>query len=152
MFKKIEIWILYLVLLLGIPITIGFGFLVRQEVAGNIKLGWVSKTALFLAETPISLIKISNSDFKVKAHKHNVQIRKTSLTQEAWVVLKGKIKAKFYDLDDKLIFETILKDGDCISIFRGGHSLEVLEDKTIFYEFKNGPYNGVAKDKVFIDG
>ena len=96
--------------------------------------------------------RILNSDFKVKAHKHNVQMRSTSLTQEAWVVLKGKIKAKFYDLDDKLIFETILKDGDCISIFRGGHSLEVLEDKTIFYEFKNGPYNGVAKDKVFIDG
>ena len=96
--------------------------------------------------------RILYSDFKVKAHKHNIQMRKTSLTQEAWVVLKGKIKAKFYDLDDKLIFETILKDGDCISIFRGGHSLEVLQDKTIFYEFKNGPYNGVAKDKVFIDG
>tara|TARA_B100000427_G_scaffold328277_1_gene340990 strand:+ start:1786 stop:2202 length:417 start_codon:yes stop_codon:yes gene_type:complete len=96
--------------------------------------------------------RILNSDFKVKAHKHKVQMRKSSLTQEAWVVIKGKIKAKFYDLDDKVIFETILKAGDCISIFRGGHSLEVLEDKTIFYEFKNGPYNGLEKDKVLIDG
>ena len=95
--------------------------------------------------------RILNTDFNVKAHKHLVQKRETSLTQEAWVVLKGKIKGKFFDLDDKLIFETILKSGDCISIFRGGHSLEVLENNTIFYEFKNGPYNGSIKDKVFIN-
>ncbi len=91
------------------------------------------------------------SDFKVKAHKHIIQKRETNLTQEAWVVFKGKIKAKFFDLDDSLIFETILTDGDCICIFRGGHSLEVIDNNTIFYEFKNGPYNGVLKDKLFIN-
>ena len=32
MFKKIEIWILYLIILLGIPITIGFGSVVRHEI------------------------------------------------------------------------------------------------------------------------
>ena len=58
MFKKIEIWILYLVVLLGIPITIGFGVLVRQEIAGSTKLGRVSKTALFLAEIPENIKKI----------------------------------------------------------------------------------------------
>ena len=58
MFKKIEIWILYLVLLLGIPVTISFGVLVRQELNGNIKLGRVSKTALFLAEIPVNLKNI----------------------------------------------------------------------------------------------
>ena len=57
MFKKIEIWILYLVVLLGIPITISFGVLVRQELVGSIKLGRVSKTALFLAEIPVNLKK-----------------------------------------------------------------------------------------------
>ena len=61
MFKKIEIWILYLVVLLGIPITIGFGVLVRQEIAGSTKLGRVSKTALFLAELPNNIKKISIS-------------------------------------------------------------------------------------------
>ena len=94
---------------------------------------------------------ILNSDFKVKAHKHKYQTRVTTLTQEAWVVIRGKIKAKFFDLDDKLIFETTLRDGDCVSIFRGGHSLEVIDNNTIFYEFKNGPYNGVTNDKVQID-
>ena len=57
MFKKIEIWILYLVILLGIPISIGFGVLVRQELTGT-KLGRVSKTALFLAEIPVNIKKI----------------------------------------------------------------------------------------------
>ncbi len=55
MFKKIEIWILYLVILLGIPVTISFGFLVRHEVQGGIKFAKVSKTALFLAELPIHI-------------------------------------------------------------------------------------------------
>ena len=58
MFKKIEIWILYLVLLLSIPVSIGFGLLVRQELVGSIKLGRVSKTALFITEIPITLKKL----------------------------------------------------------------------------------------------
>jgi len=53
MFKKIEIWILYLVVLLSILFAIGFGTLVRQELVGSTKAGWVSKTALNLAEIPV---------------------------------------------------------------------------------------------------
>ena len=48
MFKKIEIWILYLVILLGVPITIAFGTVIRYEE----KFGKISKTAIFLAEMP----------------------------------------------------------------------------------------------------
>tara|TARA_B100001989_G_C24541871_1_gene468109 strand:+ start:926 stop:2302 length:1377 start_codon:yes stop_codon:yes gene_type:complete len=55
MFKKIEIWILYLVCLLGIPITIGFGSVVRYEILGGTKLGKVSETALFLAKIPTKI-------------------------------------------------------------------------------------------------
>ena len=70
MFKKIEIWILYLVLLLGIPVTISFGVLVRQELNGSVNLGRVSKTALFLAEIPVNIKNIlqknQKSDLKVE--------------------------------------------------------------------------------------
>ncbi len=55
MFKKIEIWILYLVILVSILFAIGFGILVRQELVGSIKAGWASKTALFLSEIPVYL-------------------------------------------------------------------------------------------------
>jgi hypothetical protein len=55
MFKKIEIWILYLVILLSLLFAIGFGILVRQELVGSIKAGWISKTALTIAEFPTHL-------------------------------------------------------------------------------------------------
>ena len=50
MFKKIEIWILYLVILLSIPGTIGFGILVTHEMLGGKKLGRLPEFALFLTE------------------------------------------------------------------------------------------------------
>ena len=65
MFKKIEIWILYLVVLLSILFAVFFGILVRQELVGNVKLGWASKTALTLAEIPVNLKKIFAGEFKV---------------------------------------------------------------------------------------
>ncbi len=59
MFKKIEIWILYLVVFLGIPLTIGFGGLVRQELVGENKLGWVSKGSLFLSSLPTKFFTVA---------------------------------------------------------------------------------------------
>ena len=53
MFKKIEIWILYLTILFCILFVIGFGVLVRQELVGKIKAGRVLETTLILAEIPI---------------------------------------------------------------------------------------------------
>ena len=58
MFKKIEIWVLYLVILLNILLAVGFGTLVRQELVGSVKAGWISKTALTLAEIPVNIRKI----------------------------------------------------------------------------------------------
>ncbi|MDA8815592.1 arylsulfotransferase family protein [Gammaproteobacteria bacterium] len=58
MFKKIEIWILYLTILFSILFAVGFGVLVRQELVGSIKAGWVSKTALTLAEIPVNIKSI----------------------------------------------------------------------------------------------
>ena len=58
MFKKIEIWVLYLTILLSILFAIGFGVLVRQELVGYFKVGWISKTALTFAEIPFNLKRI----------------------------------------------------------------------------------------------
>jgi len=61
MFKKIEIWILYLVVLLGVPITIVFGTIVRYEE----KLGKISKPAVFLSEIPINFKNVFKNSLKV---------------------------------------------------------------------------------------
>lgn len=88
----------------------------------------------------------------VRAHKHLKQIRETNITQESWVVVSGSIKAYFYDLDDQPLKELILKAGDALVSFRGGHKYDCLEEGTMVYEFKTGPYMGKTKDKEFIDG
>lgn len=85
-----------------------------------------------------------------KPHRHNKLIRETDITQEAWVFLSGKVRAKFYDLDDSLVLDTIMESGDCVIVFKAGHGFEVLEDDTVLYEFKTGPYFGVEMDKTYI--
>lgn len=85
-----------------------------------------------------------------KPHKHLELERNIHNTQEAWIIMSGKIKAFFYDLDDSLILEEEFSEGDCIVSFHAGHGFEVLEDNTILYEVKNGPYFGQKVDKKFI--
>ena len=57
MFKKVELWIVYLILLPGFPFTIGFGVLVRQEIEGitkngKIDISFLSKPAAYIARLP----------------------------------------------------------------------------------------------------
>ena len=82
-----------------------------------------------------------------KAHKHVIIEKVTNIAQESWLVIKGSVKCIFYDLDDTLIAEPILFPGDCSMTFRGGHNYLILEDDTIVYEFKTGPYLGQKLDK-----
>jgi hypothetical protein len=63
MFKKIEIWILYLFIFLGILFAIGTGVLVRQDLVGG-KLGVISKGVVFLAEIPRNLNKYLGFDLR----------------------------------------------------------------------------------------
>jgi len=85
-----------------------------------------------------------------KPHKHIKLERYTDITQESWVVIKGKIKAILYDIDDTIVAERILDSGDCSITFRGGHNYLCLEDDSLVYEYKTGPYIGQTKDKEFI--
>ena len=72
------------------------------------------------------------------------------MLQEAWIIIEGKAKAEIFDLNDSHLSDEILCSGDCIVLFRGGHSLQVLEKNTVMYEIKNGPYFGKTNDKIDI--
>jgi len=85
-----------------------------------------------------------------KAHKHIIVEKTTNIAQESWFVFKGSVKCFFYDLDDTLIAERTLFPGDCSMTFRGGHNYLILEDDTIVYEYKTGPYLGQELDKEFL--
>ena len=87
------------------------------------------------------------ADVFVPPHKHFPIERSTLGTQEAWVIIEGKVLATIFDKDDSVLSSVELSAGSCMIFFDGGHSLRVIENNTLFYEFKNGPYYGHDKDK-----
>jgi hypothetical protein len=88
-----------------------------------------------------------------KPHKHIWKNRcRDVIAQESWIVVQGRVKCIFYDLDDTIIAEPILGVGDASFTLQGGHNYQILEDNTLVYEYKTGPYEGQALDKTFIDG
>jgi len=85
-------------------------------------------------------------------HKHIEKDRHypKQIAQESWVVIQGRVKCIFYDIDNTIIAEPILQSGDASFTLYGGHTYEILEDNTIVYEYKTGPYEGQKLDKEFI--
>ena len=86
-----------------------------------------------------------------EAHKHIILEKTTNIAQESWLVFKGSVKCIFYDLNDEIIEEVILRAGDLSMTFRGGHNYVILEEDTVVYEYKTGPYLGIENDKEFIN-
>jgi len=87
-----------------------------------------------------------------KPHKHIWKTPKYDrvIAQESWLVMRGSVKVFFYDTDGTLLNEYILNEGDVSFTLEGGHTYEVLEEDTLVYEYKTGPYEGQAMDKVFL--
>ena len=94
--------------------------------------------------------RLLKKDVFVPPHSHLPIERSTIGTQESWIILEGKVLATIYDSDNSWLTEIELQTGSCIIFFNGGHSLTVLENNTLFYEFKNGPYYGYDTDKYNI--
>jgi len=86
-----------------------------------------------------------------RAHKHiwKKPSFENMIAQESWVIIKGSVKAYFYDTDMQPLENHVLKAGDTSFTLEGGHTFEILEDDTLAYEYKTGPYEGQKKDKVF---
>ena len=72
------------------------------------------------------------------------------IAQESWVVIKGSVECILYDLDDTILEKPVLRSGDCSVTLGGGHTYKILEDDTLVYEYKTGPYKGIENDKEFI--
>ena len=72
------------------------------------------------------------------------------IAQESWVVIKGSVEASFYDTDGTLLGKHVLNPGDSSFTLEGGHTYLILEDDTLVYEYKTGPYTGQQNDKTFI--
>ena len=87
-----------------------------------------------------------------KPHRHIFKERtRNVIAQESWIVVQGSVKCTFYDLDDSVLVEPVLNPGDASFTLEGGHTYTILEDNTLVYEYKTGPYEGQALDKIFLN-
>jgi cupin fold WbuC family metalloprotein len=90
-------------------------------------------------------------DKTFKPHKHIWKERtRNVIAQESWIIIQGSVKCIFYDTDDTILAEPILYPGDASFTLEGGHNYLILENDTLVYEYKTGPYEGQALDKTFI--
>ena len=89
--------------------------------------------------------------FRPHQHIWKPAPREQVIAQESWVIIKGSVKCHLYDTDGELLKEVVIRQGDCSMTFEGGHTYTILEDDTVVYEYKTGPYTGQANDKVFLD-
>ena len=87
-----------------------------------------------------------------RPHKHIWKERTHNLiAQESWVVIQGSVQCFFYDIDNTVIETPVLHTGDSSFTLEGGHNYLILEDDTLVYEYKTGPYEGQEFDKTFIE-
>jgi hypothetical protein len=85
-------------------------------------------------------------------HKHIWKERtRNVIAQESWIVVAGSVRCTFYDIDDQIIAEPILYPGDASFTLEGGHTYTILENDTLVYEYKTGPYEGQLLDKTFLN-
>jgi len=78
---------------------------------------------------------------------HRVNRQGKYRTHEFLFVVQGKLGATFYTLDKKFIISKVLEAGDYVCLYSGGHGFRVLEDDTMFFEVKHGPFIGIEQDK-----
>ena len=89
-------------------------------------------------------------DKTFRPHKHIWKERTGKvIAQESWIVIQGRVKCTLYDIDDTIITEPILCPGDASFTLEGGHTYTILDDNTLVYEYKTGPYEGQEFDKIF---
>lgn len=85
--------------------------------------------------------------YAVPPHTHPPFDRHLKSTPEFLYVESGKLLAKVFDEDWKLLDERELGAGDFLLFLAGGHAIDVLETAR-FIEVKQGPFAGIGKDKA----
>jgi hypothetical protein len=93
----------------------------------------------------VSILKLPPAK-KVNPHIHQPRPLDPSasrgITQECWIILRGEIKIRLFDLDQTPLHQQALSQGHMLVTFYGGHALECGTEGAVMIECKNGPYLG----------
>lgn len=85
----------------------------------------------------------------IEAHRHAVRMRSLTTTQEVLLVCEGRMRFDLYDSQGDPVRSDVAHAGDILILCRGGHGFQMLDDTTLI-EIKQGPYNVLAPDKIFL--
>jgi cupin fold WbuC family metalloprotein len=98
----------------------------------------------------LAVLKMKDQDTFIP-HKHIYKrMDLDTIAQESWVVLRGKVKVTYYDIDDQVIQQSVIEHSEISITLKGGHNYLAMEDDTFVLEYKTGPYRGLEFDKSFI--
>jgi len=99
-----------------------------------VKVGKNMPKGLFAHSSEKDYIQIMSWNYdagkELQAHTHLFAPRNISCTQEAIVVLQGKLKADVYDKDNNKLTDVVVEEGECMFFLFGGHGYKILEDNT----------------------
>ena len=90
----------------------------------------------------------SGKEFKV--HKHVLNPRIIKRTQEAFIVINGKISVEVSDENKNYLGTLEAGPGAAIFVYRGYHLVKVSPDY-VGWEIKSGQYTYVSEDKEFLN-
>jgi cupin fold WbuC family metalloprotein len=102
---------------------------------------------IYPQDTLQRMLNLLNTGTYVQPHKHENPDKR-----EAFIILKGKVAV--VEFDDKgnptesIILEANTKNYGCEIAAKTWHSIICLEDNSVVYEVKDGPYNALT-DKDF---
>jgi len=91
----------------------------------------------------------NNQTFRSHRHIWNYY-NGLKIANESWIVVRGKVRAILYDIDNTILEEIELFPGDFSATIEGGHNYVALSEDTLVYEIKIGPYRGQELDKEFV--
>jgi len=125
---------------------IPFAIHIKAEDLVNNKTEWFTQNEMGLQVAGCHYDK--GKEFA--SHKHIFRERVYEYTQEVVVIIKGELLVSIYDRKDELMSMLHLKAGDIGIFLQGGHGYKVIDEDTLYYEIKNGPFVGVKEDKELI--
>lgn len=111
MFKKIEVWVLYLTIIFSLIYTLLFGVLVNIELNKNpAKRGWLSKTAFLLTELPFAFRNLIIGLTVDDRFPNESSFEGTPSSAESYLLLSrydGNLKESVVELVDLRSFDVL---------------------------------------------
>lgn len=103
---------------------------------------------------PIESLQASRMNYAAgkafRVHYHILNPRTIKRTQEAFIVISGKVAFDIYNAKGLILGTLYAEAGEAVFIYRGGHGVRILEDAVMF-EVKAGQFSYVSEDKEFLD-